>query len=70
MWGVPQEVIPFLKLTQNIVHYQKSGYTVTPRKRTEKLQVDGITFFRFSQIEDLDEGEKTIYGDPGNGFII
>ncbi|OMH40051.1 Sir2 family NAD-dependent protein deacetylase [Desulfurobacterium indicum] len=22
MWGVPQEVIPFLKLTQNIVHYQ------------------------------------------------
>jgi len=21
LWGVPQEVIPFLKLTQNIVHY-------------------------------------------------
>jgi hypothetical protein len=49
---------------------EKSGYTVTPRKRTEKLQVDGRVLFRFSQAEDLDEGEKTIYGDPGNGFII
>ncbi|RUM40449.1 MAG: hypothetical protein DSY34_05345 [Desulfurobacterium sp.] len=49
---------------------KKSGYTVTPRKRTEKLQVDGRVLFRFSQTEDLDEGEKTIYGDPGNGFII
>ncbi len=49
---------------------RKSGYTVTPRKRTEKLQVDGRVLFRFSQSEDLDEGEKTIYGDPGNGFII
>ncbi|MEO2069499.1 MAG: porin [Desulfurobacteriaceae bacterium] len=49
---------------------KKSGYTVTPRKRTEKLQVDGRVLFRFSQAEDLDEGEKTIYGDPGNGFLI
>ena len=49
---------------------RKSGYTVTPRKRTEKLQIDGRVLFRFSQSEDLDEGEKTIYGDPGNGFII
>ncbi|GAB6076738.1 porin [Desulfurobacterium crinifex] len=49
---------------------KKSGYTVTPRKRTEKLQVDGRVLFRFSQAEDLDEGENTIYGDPGNGFII
>ncbi|OMH39870.1 hypothetical protein BLW93_08285 [Desulfurobacterium indicum] len=29
MWGVPQEVIPFLKLTQNIVHYlSRKGISV------------------------------------------
>ena len=45
-------------------------YTVTSRKRTKKLQVDGRVLFRFSQAEDLDENEKTIYGDPGNGFLV
>ena len=49
---------------------RSSGYTVTSRKKTKSLQVDGRVLFRFSQAEDLDEKEKTVYGDPGNGFII
>ena len=38
---------------------------VTARKMTEKLQVDGRVLLRFSQTS-----EKSVYGDPGNGFTV
>ncbi len=50
---------------------KKSGYTVTSRKRTEKLHIYGRVLFRFSQTQDIDEnGGKSIYGDSGNGFLV
>ena len=46
--------------------------SVTPlRKRTAKLKVGGRVLFRFSQTQDIDEnGGKSIFGDPGNGFTV
>ncbi len=39
------------------------------RKKTEKVKVGGRVLFRFSQTQDIDEnGGKSIFGDPGNGF--
>jgi len=39
---------------------------VTPRSKTQKLQVDGRVLLRFSESQN---NGKTIYGDPGDGFI-
>lgn len=50
--------------------YKSKNYEVASRERTKKLQVEGRVLFRFSQAEDLDEGEKTVYGDSGNGFEV
>lgn len=49
---------------------KRSGYAVTPRRETEKLQVDGRVLFRFSQSENLSGSVKSIYGDSGNGFSV
>ena len=49
----------------------KESYSVKPlRKETKKLKIGGRVLLRFSQSEDLREGEKTIFGDPGNGFTV
>ncbi len=45
---------------------ESAGQKVTPRSKTQKLQVDGRVLLRFSQSQN--DG-KTIYGDPGDGFI-
>jgi hypothetical protein len=46
------------------------GGVVPLRKKTEKVKVGGRVLFRFSQSEDLKEGQKTVFGDPGNGFTV
>jgi hypothetical protein len=43
---------------------------VTLRKKTKEIKVGGRILFRFSQAQDISEGEKTIFGDPGNGFTV
>jgi len=60
-------VVSFFLFFSQALAQEKASPLVTPRKNTEKLQVDGRVLFRFSQSEN--DG-KTIYGDPGNGFVI
>ncbi|ADY73149.1 phosphate-selective porin O and P [Desulfurobacterium thermolithotrophum DSM 11699] len=50
---------------------RKSGYTVMPRKRTEKLQVDGRILLRWDQTNFDYEGgnNKNIYGEKANGLV-
>ncbi|MEO2083260.1 MAG: porin, partial [Desulfurobacteriaceae bacterium] len=49
---------------------RREGFVYAGRERTESLKVDGRVLFRFSQSQELKEGEKTVYGDPGNGFTV
>ena len=46
-------------------------FRVSTRKETKKLQIDGMIVFRASQTQNIEEnGGKSVYGDPGNGFLI
>ncbi|WP_163329528.1 porin [Desulfurobacterium thermolithotrophum] len=45
---------------------RKSGYTVMPRKRTEKLQVDGRVLLRWDQ---SNQDGKNLYGESSNGLV-
>ncbi|OMH39833.1 hypothetical protein BLW93_08505 [Desulfurobacterium indicum] len=62
MWGVPQEVIPFLKLTQNIVHYQDGCKVhVLAIDITEKLHEE-IQYLRnniYELVDFLNENNVT-----------
>jgi len=49
---------------------QERGNSVVFRKRTKEIKIGGRILFRFSQAQDINEGEKTIFGDPGNGFTV
>ncbi len=49
---------------------KRKGYSISSRKNTENLKVEGRVLFRFSQTEDIDDAGKSVYGDSGNGFAI